>query len=47
MFFNCRGYFLAEPAWLVTVLVLLVADMLLQNWLARRRSGTDSDEEGD
>jgi len=45
MFFNCRGYFLAEPAWLVAVLVLVVADMLLQNWLARRNVDTGSDEE--
>ncbi len=47
MFFNCRGYFLSEPAWLVAVLVLVLADMLLQNWLARRRSENDSDEEGE
>jgi hypothetical protein len=38
MFFNCRGYFLSEPFWLLAVLVLVVADMLLQNWLVRRSS---------
>jgi hypothetical protein len=38
MFFNCRGYFQARPAWLLAVLVLVVADMLLQNWLARRNA---------
>ena len=46
MFFNCRGYFLAEPAWLAAVLVLVVADMLLQNSLARRnRAASDEDED--
>ena len=38
MFFNCRGYFLSEPFWLLAVLVLVLADMLLQNWLVRRSS---------
>jgi hypothetical protein len=36
MFFNCRGYFLSEPFWLLAVPVLVLADMLLQNWLVRR-----------
>lgn len=38
MFFNCRGYFQSNTPWLLAVLVLVVADMLLQNWLARRNA---------
>ena len=47
MYINCRGYYQDRPSFLLAVLVLVLADMLLQKWLVSRRSaasGPDGEE---
>ena len=44
MFFNCLGYFQARSSYLLSVSVLVLADLALQLVLRRKARGTETDE---